>query len=150
MDNEIYLIHLDDYLNHIDNKLEMYEHLLELVRSVRSDLESGEPAQALRTLCAYEQQAHEMYEGWDIPDSYTESGDPDDLAQLTEDELLPYDGVYEDDSEASPAVRLLRVIDRLTDNTRDALDIAAEMVMGEETNGCPQGDTEKPENDCAD
>ena len=35
MDNEIYLIHLDDYLSHIDGKLEMYDLLLELVRSVR-------------------------------------------------------------------------------------------------------------------
>ena len=25
----------------------------------------------MRTLCGYEQQAHEMYEGWDIPDDYT-------------------------------------------------------------------------------
>ena len=82
MDNEIYLIHLDDYLSHIDGKLEMYDLLLELVRSVRKDLEAGEPSQAMRTLCAYEQQAHELYESWDISDAYAESGTPDDLGQL--------------------------------------------------------------------
>ena len=56
---------------------------------MRKDLEAGEPSQAIRTLCAYEQQAHELYESWDISDAYAESGDPDDLAQLMEDELLP-------------------------------------------------------------
>ena len=77
MDNELYLIHEDDYLRHIDHKLEMYHLLLEMTRALRSDLEEGETAQALRTLCGYEQQAHEMFEGWGIPDAYVESGDPE-------------------------------------------------------------------------
>ena len=60
MDNKIYLIHEDDYLNHIDGKLDMYELLTELVRAVRGNLEAGETAQAMRTLCAYENKAHEV------------------------------------------------------------------------------------------
>ena len=83
MDNELYLIHLDDYLSHVDGKLDMYDLLLELVRSVRKDLEAGEPSQAMRTLCGYEQQAHEMYEGWDIPDDYTAFCDINDLGPLS-------------------------------------------------------------------
>lgn len=151
MDNEIYLIHLDDYLNHIDGKLEMYELLLELVRSVRSDLEAGETAQAVRTLCAYEQQAHEVYEDWNIPDTYAGSGDPDDLAQLMEDELLPAgDEDTSEDYEKSAAGRLLRAVGQLTESTRSVLAVANEIIEFEEEIDRLLSDGEKPENDCAD
>ena len=148
MDNEIYLIHLDDYLSHIDGKLEMYDLLLELVRSVRKDLEAGEPSQAMRTLCAYEQQAHEMYESWDISDAYAESGDPDDLAQLMEDELLPADD-GDDDGDMSAAGRLLRAAAQLTASTRAILGVANEIVEFEEEIDRVLNDSEGPENDCA-
>ena len=148
MDNELYLIHLDDYLDHIDGKLEMYDLLLELVRSVRKDLEAGEPSQAMRTLCAYEQQAHELYEGWDISDAYAESGDPDDLAQLMEDELLPADD-GDDDGDMSAAGRLLRAAAQLTASTRAILGVANEIVEFEEEIDRVLNDSEGPENDCA-
>lgn len=148
MDNEIYLIHLDDYLSHIDGKLEMYDLLLELVRSVRKDLEAGEPSQAMRTLCAYEQQAHELYESWDISDAYAESGDPDDLAQLMEDELLPADD-GDDDGDMSAAGRLLRAAAQLTASTRVILGVANEIVEFEEEIDRVLNDSEGPENDCA-
>ena len=148
MDNEIYLIHLDDYLSHIDGKLEMYDLLLELVRSVRKDLEAGEPSQAMRTLCAYEQQAHELYESWDISDAYAESGAPDDLAQLMEDELLPADD-GDDDGDMSAAGRLLRAAVQLTASTRAILGVANEIVEFEEEIDRVLNDSEGPENDCA-
>ena len=148
MDNELYLIHLDDYLSHIDGKLDMYDLLLELVRSVRKDLEAGEPSQAMRTLCGYEQQAHEMYEGWDISDAYTDSGDPDDLAQLMEDELLPADD-EDDDGDMSAAGRLLRATAQLTASTRAILGVANEIVEFEEEIDRLLAENEKPENDCA-
>ena len=148
MDNELYLIHLDDYLGHVDGKLDMYDLLLELVRSVRKDLEAGETAQAVRTLCAYEQQAHELYEGWDIPDAYAESGEPDDLAQLMEDELLPADD-RDDDGDMSAAGRLLRAAGQLTASTRAILGVANEIVEFEEEIDRVLNDSEGPENDCA-
>ena len=148
MDNELYLIHLDDYLSHIDGKLEMYDLLLELVRSVRKDLEAGEPSQAIRTLCAYEQQAHELYESWDISDAYAESGAPDDLAQLMEDELLPADD-GDDDGDMSAAGRLLRAAAQLTASTRTILGVANEIVEFEEEIDRVLNDSEGPENDCA-
>ena len=52
MDNELYLIHEDDYLRHIDHKLEMYDLVLELVRTLREDLAEGETARAVRDLCS--------------------------------------------------------------------------------------------------
>ena len=151
MDKKLYLIHLDDYLGHIDNKLEMYDLLLELVRSVRSDLEAGEDAQALRTLCAYEQKAHEMYENWGIPDSYTESGDPDDLGQLMEEELLPADDADggDDDGGMSAACRLLRAVSGLTESTRAILDVANEITEFEDEIERLLDGREGPENACA-
>ena len=156
MDKELYLIHLDDYLDHIDGKLEMYGLLLELVRSLRSDLEAVEDAQALRTLCAYEQKAHEMYENWGIPDSYTESGDPDDLGQLMEGELLPddddsvYDDSMYDDGEMSAACRLLRAVNGLTESTRAILDVTNEIAEFEDEIERLLDNSEGPENACAD
>lgn len=152
MDKELYLIHLDDYLGHIDGKLDMYGLLLELVRSLRSDLEAVEDAQALRTLCHYEQQAHEMYEGWGIPDSYTESGDPDDLGQLMEEELLPADDSDggNDGDEMSAACRLLRAVNGLTESTRAILDVANEIADFEEEVKRLLNEDEGPENACAD
>ena len=152
MDNELYLIHLDDYLSHIDGKLDMYDLLLELVRSVRKDLEAGEPSQAMRTLCAYEQQAHELYESWDISDAYAESGDPDDLAQLMEDELMPFDEMDPDDDGELLSVRLASVGDLLFQGAvrvRHIADLMADAetaVLRELAEGLV---AEKPENDCA-
>lgn len=150
MDKELYLIHLDDYLDHIDGKLDMYSLLLEMVRSLRHDLEAVEDAQALRTLCAYEQKAHEMYENWNIPDSYTESGDPDDLGQLMEDELLPADDGADSDSGMSAAARLLRAVHGLTESTRAILDVANGIAEFEEEIERLMSEAEGPENACAD
>lgn len=154
MDNELYLIHEDDYLRHIDHKLEMYHLLLELVRALRDDLAEGETARAVRDLCSYEQQAHILFEGWTIPDEYAESGDPDDLAQLMEDELLPA-GDSEEDSEdngegKSLSELLLRTAELMTrsaatmlDASRCAVDAEFRALMDHLDN------MEKPENDCA-
>jgi hypothetical protein len=154
MDNELYLIHEDDYLRHIDHKLEMYHLLLELVRALRDDLAEGETARAVRDLCSYEQQAHILFEGWTIPDEYAESGDPDDLAQLMEEELLPA-GESEEDSEdngegKSLSELLLRTAELMTrsaatmlDASRCAVDAEFRALMDHLDN------MEKPENDCA-
>ena len=148
MDNELYLIHEDDYLRHIDHKLEMYHLLLELVRALRDDLAEGETARAVRDLCSYEQQAHILFECWTIPDEYAESGDPDDLAQLMEDELLPADD-GDDDGDMSAAGRLLRAAAQLTASTRAILGVANEIVEFEEEIDRVLNDSEGPENDCA-
>lgn len=152
MDNELYLIHLEDYLNHIDHKLNMYELLLEMAQTVRSDLMDGESAQAMRTLCRYEQQAHDMYEDWNIPDEYAETGDPDDLTQLTEDELLPFDEMDPDDDAELISVRLASVGDLLfqgavrVKNIANLMSDAETAVLRELAEGLLE---EKPENACA-
>ena len=158
MDNKIYLIHEDDYLDHIDGKLDMYELLTELVRAVRSNLEAGETAQAMRTLCAYENKAHEVYEDWCIPDEYAESGDPDDLAQLMEDELLPADDDDgKGDNNSLPfSCRLMKAAGQLSEGTHGILTVINELLefekeiaeFEEEIDRLLNGD-EGPENACA-
>ena len=152
MDTKIYFIREDDYLDHIDNKLEMYELLLELARSVRANLEAGETARALRTLCYYENQANEKYEEWCIPDEYNESGDPDDLAQFMEDELLPADGEgveAADDESESAIFRLLRALADMSDNAVTILSAISEIVGYEAEIDPFMDDYEGPENACA-
>lgn len=154
MDNELYLIHEDDYLRHIDHKLEMYHLLLELVRALRDDLAEGETARAVRDLCSYEQQAHILFEGWTIPDEYAESGDPDDLAQLMEEELLPA-GDGEEDSEddgegKSLSELLLRTAELMTRSAATMLDASRCAVDAEFRALMDRLDNmERPENDCA-
>lgn len=154
MDNELYLIHEDDYLRHIDHKLEMYHLLLELVRALRDDLAEGETARAVRDLCSYEQQAHILFEGWTIPDEYAESGDPDDLAQLMEEELLPAgdsDEDSEDDGEGkSLSELLLRTAELMTRSAATMLDASRCAVDAEFRALMDRLDNmERPENDCA-
>ena len=154
MDNELYLIHEDDYLRHIDHKLEMYHLLLELVRALRDDLAEGETARAVRDLCSYEQQAHILFEGWTIPDEYAESGNPDDLAQLMEEELLPA-GDGEEDSEdngegKSLSELLLRTAELMTRSAATMLDASRCAVDAEFRALMDRLDNmERPENDCA-
>ena len=154
MDNELYLIHEDDYLRHIDHKLEMYHLLLELVRALRDDLTEGETARAVRDLCSYEQQAHILFEGWTIPDEYAESGDPDDLAQLMEEELLPAGDGDEDSEdngeEKSLSELLLRTAELMTRSAATMLDASRYAVDAEFRALMDRLDNmEKPENDCA-
>ena len=154
MDNELYLMHEDDYLRHIDHKLEMYDLVLELVRTLREDLAEGETARAVRDLCSYEQQAHILFEGWTIPDEYAESGDPDDLAQLMEEELLPA-GDGEEDSEddgegKSLSELLLRTAELMTRSAATMLDASRCAVDAEFRALMDRLDNmERPENDCA-
>ena len=154
MDNKLYFIHEDDYLRHIDHKLEMYHLLLELVRALRDDLAEGETARAVRDLCSYEQQAHILFEGWTIPDEYAESGDPDDLAQLMEEELLPAGDGDEDSEdngeEKSLSELLLRTAELMTRSAATMLDASRCAVDAEFRALMDRLDNmERPENDCA-
>ena len=88
MDNNLFLIHDDDYIAHIDDKVEMYDLLLTMARKAREQLASGNAAAAMRVLAKYEQEAREAFSEWDIPESYIESGDEDELYELLSDELL--------------------------------------------------------------
>ena len=152
MDNKLYLIHEDDYLRHIDHKLEMYDLVLELVRTLREDLAEGETARAVRDLCSYEQQAHILFEGWTIPDEYAESGDPDDLAQLMEEELLPAeDEEDEEDGEGKPLSRLLLEGANLMADCAASMLRASGLASDMELEDLMRrmDEAEKPENDCA-
>ena len=163
MDNKLYLIHEDDYLRHIDQKLEMYDLVLELVRTLRDDLAEGETARAVRDLCSYEQDAHIMFECWTIPDAYVESlGDTAYLSRLMEKELLPADDEDdeeeydeeedgEDASDGKPLSRLLlEAANMLADSAASLLSasgLASDMELEDLMRRMDEA--EKPENDCA-
>ena len=144
MDNKLYLIHEDDYLRHIDQKLEMYDLVLELVRTLREDLAEGETARAVRDLCSYEQQAHILFEGWTIPDEYAESGDPDDLAQLMEEELLPAEDEDGEDNEGTKPLSCM-----LLDTANLMADCAAIMLNASRLAVNTELDAMMRQNDCA-
>ena len=71
MDNNLFLIHDDDYIAHIDDKVEMYDLLLTMARKAREQLASGNAAGAMRVLAKYEQEAREAFSEWDIPVSHS-------------------------------------------------------------------------------
>ncbi len=89
MDTELYLIHGDDYLSHIDDKVDIYDLLTSMAREAREQIATGHYAAALRVLAKYEKEAIEVFETWGIPESYLETGDEEELAELMENELLP-------------------------------------------------------------
>lgn len=91
MDNQLYLIFGEDYINHINEQINMYDLLLTAVNETRELLLEGKVAAVVRTLCKYEQQAHEMFRAWNIPDKYLLGGNPRDLEKLMDIELLPAD-----------------------------------------------------------
>lgn len=153
MDNELYLIHEDDYLRHIDHKLEMYHLLLELVRALRDDLAEGETARAVRDLCSYEQQAHILFECWTIPDAYVEScGDPAYISRLMERELTPVEDKDEEDNGGSKPLSglLLDTAKMMTSIATTMLDASGEALdMEYEATLRSLDEYEGPENDCA-
>lgn len=157
MDSGLYLIHGDDYIAHIDDKVEMFDFLLSMAREAREQIATGRTPAALRVLAKYEKEAIEAFETWGIPESYIESGDEDELAELIENDLLPategccdslpcclaadgYDGLdYDpdsdtggtDDSEGSVAAELLGIAASLTNTANQALHLCSR-VMEEE------------------
>ena len=157
MDSGLYLIHGDDYISHIDDKVEMFDFLLSMAREAREQLATGRAPAALRVLAKYEKEAIEAFETWGIPESYIESGDEGELAELIENDLLPategccdslpcclaadgyddldYDPDSEtdgtDDGEGSVASGLLEIAASLTHTANQALHLCSR-VMEEE------------------
>ena len=148
---DLYCIHTDDYINHIDDKVEMYDLLLTMASEVRERLAEGNGAAALRAVTKYEQEAHEAFEGWCIPDSYIESGDEDELHELMENELFPpigesgheavpdydaeewndYDEYDEDEETGNLVTELLEVAASMTGSTSKLLRVCSKLAEDE-------------------
>ena len=135
MENEIYMIHEEDYLRHIDEKLELYTMLKQLIDDVNALPESEATENVRNTAAFYEDLCDIMFDGWGIPYSYMMDGDPDALSELMENELITpedagyytddeYDEFYEYDSYdeiVDVSKDILKAVKRLTDIVEDEL-----------------------------
>ena len=101
MNNEMYLIHAEDYIKHIEEKAILYSMLKQVACKV-AKLPSNRGNKNLSVLAKKtEKIADKMFRSWGIPASYLYTGDSDMLAALMENELItPEDaGYYSGDDE---------------------------------------------------
>jgi hypothetical protein len=93
--DDIFMIHLDDYIQHIDDKLTLYAMLRQLEAAIRMLPKCRDTAQVRGQMEAFSPKIREMWAGWNIPSSYLVSGELDDLADVMDDELMePEDAGY--------------------------------------------------------
>lgn len=105
--NELYMIHLDDYVRHIDDKLALYAMLRQLEAAIEKLPENSRTREAKRRMALFSPKLDELWESWSIPKRYLVSGEKDDLSAVMEDELTePEDEgfYYGDESEETDAL----------------------------------------------
>lgn len=92
---ELYMIHLDDYVRHIDDKMTMYSMLHQLEHFISKLPACRATAQVRKSMAAYSPALQELWDSWNIPKSYLVSGELDELSDLMDDELTePEDAGY--------------------------------------------------------
>ena len=96
MNNEMYLIHSEDYISHINDKVRLYSMMKQLTHMI-GKLPTNDCTKELIKLSAhFDGLSEEMFRSWGIPKSYLIFGKMDDLAELMENELIaPEDAGYE-------------------------------------------------------
>lgn len=96
MENEeLYLIHKEDYIRHIDEKLELYAMLRQIISVINKMPNCDAARDAKKTAAVYTGKCDSLFESWGIPKRYLVVGDTDDLRELMENELiLPEDAGY--------------------------------------------------------
>ena len=88
MNNEMYLIHGEDYIKHIDDKVLLYAMVKQLCHRV-AKLPSNRGNKSLSDLAkSYNVLAEKKFRSWGIPASYLYTHDPDELALLVSNELI--------------------------------------------------------------
>lgn len=100
MSNELYLIHLEDYVGHIDDKVRLYS-MLKQINHMISRLPSNRGNKELTDMAVcFDIISDEMFRGWGIPKSYLVFGHEAALSKLMENELIaPEDAGYVCDDE---------------------------------------------------
>ena len=144
MDN-VYLIHLDDYVRHIDDKLTLYAMLRQLEDAIGKMPECKAADDVRSRMAAFSPKIKEMWAGWNIPVRYLVSGEVDDLNDIMEDELIePEDAGYfndggddNDGSDARPAptladhqllMALLDAADHIYDDYTELMGLARDQL----------------------
>ena len=95
MNNEMYLIHKDDYLNHIDNQLRLYVMVKQLALNIKRLAPNRGSKKISDMANNYNAIAESLFKSLGIPKSYILFGDEASLAELMENELIaPEDAGY--------------------------------------------------------
>lgn len=95
MNNNVYLIHEEDYIKHINDKMMLYS----FVKQFAHHIDKMKPTRAneaiMKMARTYGTIAENLFNSWGIPKSYMVFEDRDDLAELMENELIaPEDAGY--------------------------------------------------------
>ena len=100
MNNELYLIHREDYISHIDDKVRLYS-MLKQINHMIARLPNNRGNKELSNIAAcFDKISEEMFRSWGIPKSYLVFGHEAALSKLIENELIaPEDAGYVCDDE---------------------------------------------------
>ena len=100
MNNELYLIHREDYISHIDDKVRLYS-MLKQINHMIARLPNNRGNKELSNIAAcFDKISEEMFRSWGIPKSYLVFGHEAALSKLMENELIaPEDAGYVCDDE---------------------------------------------------
>ena len=95
MNNELYLIHREDYIRHIDDKVRLYS-MLKQINHMIARLPNNRGNKELSNIAAcFDKISEEMFRSWGIPKTYLVFGCKADLSDLMENELIaPEDAGY--------------------------------------------------------
>lgn len=106
MDNNLYLIHEEDYIKHIDEKVLLYSFVKQLTHHIGKMKPTRANESLMKMAKYYDTAAENLFSFWGIPKSYLVFDNKDDLSELMENELIaPEDAGYypcDDECECFP------------------------------------------------
>lgn len=88
MENKMYLIHEEDYIQHIDEKAMLYSFVKQLAYLAEKMKPTHENASLLKMAKYFDATAEELFSTWGIPKSYLVFGKKEELMELMENELI--------------------------------------------------------------
>ena len=95
MNNNVYLIHEDDYIKHINEKVMLYSFVKQLTHHLVRMKLTRETEGVARMAKNFDIAAENLFDSWGIPKSYLVFDNKEDLAELMENELIaPEDAGY--------------------------------------------------------
>ena len=95
MNNNLYLIHEEDYIKHIDEKVMLYSFVQQLTHHIGKMKPTRANEAIMKMAEIYGKTADKMFDAWGIPKAYLVFAEKDDLADLMENELIaPEDAGY--------------------------------------------------------
>ena len=95
MNNNVYLIHEEDYIRHIDEKVMLYSFVKQLTHHIGRMKPTRANESIMKMAGTYAGIAENLFNSWGIPKSYLVFDDKEALAELMENELIaPEDAGY--------------------------------------------------------